>query len=161
MMAYFHWTIKENDGKMCAIKMEKALWLLPRAAVCAVLSAFVCGCPSKEEPPPDPFSPESYMNDTNFIAGLSAERREYLLLIRERNAIAEKMKVMVDAKREELKTSDLEKVKTELEKDPAWNDLYTLITNANAKAEAQRRKVLGTARARITPRRQDAKPVSK
>jgi len=162
MMAYFHWTIKKNDGKMRIIKMGKVQWLLPRAAVLAVLAVFVVGCPSKkEEQPPDPSSPESYMNDTNFLGRLSGERREYLLLIRDRNAIAEKMKAMVDAKREELKTSDLEKVKTELEKDPAWNDLYTQITNANAKAEAQRRKVLGTARARIMPRRQDAKPVSK
>lgn len=142
--------------------MEKAMWLLPRAAVFAVLSAFVCGCPSeKEEPPPDPSSPESYMNDTNFIAGLSAERREYLTIVRDRNAIAEKMKTMVDAKREELKTEDAAAVKAELEKDPAWNDLYAQITNANAKAEAQRKKVLGTAAARITPRRQNVKPVSK
>lgn len=134
---------------------------LLRAVMAAVLAAFICGCPSKEEPPPDPSSPESYMNDTNFIAGLSAERREYLLLIRERNAIAEKMKAMVDAKREELRTSDQEKVRVELEKDPAWNGLYTEVTNANAKAEAQRRKILGAARARITPKRQNAKPVSK
>ena len=149
-------------GKIHEIKMEKVLRLLPRAAVFAVLSAFVCGCPSKkEEQPPDPSSPESYMNDTNFLGRLSGERREYLLLVRERNAIAEKMKAMVDAKREELKTSDLEKVKTELEKDPAWNDLYTQITNANKKAEAQGRKVLSTANARITPRRQNDKPVSK
>ena len=101
------------------------------------------------------------MNDTNFLGRLSGERREYLLLVRERNAIAEKMKAMVDAKREELKTSDLEKVKAELENDPAWNDLYTQITNSNKKAEAHGRKVLSTANARITPRRQNDKPVSK
>lgn len=150
----------EKIGKIHAIKMEKALRLLPRAAVCVVLSAFVCGCPSKEEPP-DPSSPESYMNDTNFLGRLSAERREYLLKIRERNAISNKMKAMVDAKREEMKTDDLEKVKVELEKDPAWNDLYTQITNANAQAEAQRKKILGTARDRIVPSRHNAKPVSK
>ena len=150
----------ENIGRIHAIKMEKALWLLPRAAVCAVLAVFVVGCPSKE-PPPDPASPDVYMNDTYFIASLSTERSEYLMRIRDRNAIAEKMKVMVDAKKEELKTDDLEKIKAELEKDPAWNDLYTQITNANAQAEAQRKKILGTARDRITPRRQNAKPVSK
>ena len=148
---------------MRAIKMDKAMWLVPRAALFAVLSAFVCGCPSKNEepPPPDPSSPESYMNDTNFIAGLSAERREYLMLVRDRNAIAEKMKAMVDAKKAELKTEDAAAIKAELEKDPAWNDLYAQITNANAKAEAQRKKVLGTAASRITPRRQNVKPVSK
>ena len=142
--------------------MEKRLGLLPRAAFFAVLSVFVCGCPSKKEkPPPDPSSPESYMNDTNFIAGLSAERREYLMLVRERNAVAEKMKAMVDAKREELKTEDAAAVKAALEKDPAWNDLYSQITNANAKAEAQRKKILGVAAARITPARRNDKPVSK
>ena len=155
-------TTRGKIGKMYAIKMEKALWLLPRAAVCAVLAVFVVGCPSKkEEPPPNPAAPDVYMNDTNFIASLSAERREYLLRIRDRNAIAAKMKDMVDAKKEEMKTDDLEKVKAELEKDPAWNDLYAQITNANAQAEAQRNKVLGTARNRITPKRQNAKPVSK
>lgn len=149
-------------GKIHAIEMEKALRLLPRAAVFAVLSAFVCGCPSKKEgPPPDPSSPESYMNDTNFLGRLSAERREYLLKIRDRNAISDKMEAMVDAKMKEMNTEDPVAVKAELEKDPVWNDLFTQITNANAQAEAQRKKVLGTAAARITPRRQNAKPVSK
>ena len=151
-------------GKIHAIKMEKALRLLPKAAVFAVLSAFVCGCPSKnEEPPkPDPSSPESYMNDTNFMGRLSGERARHAVLVRERNAIADKMKDMVDAKKAELKTEDLAAVKAALEKDPAWNDLYTQITNANAKVEAHRREQLGIVRERITPRRPNAgKPISK
>lgn len=150
-----------NIGRIHAIEMDKALRLLPRAAVCVVLLAFVCGCPSKEEQPPDPSSPESYMNDTNFLGRLSAERREYLLKIRDRNKISDRMKAMVDAKMKEMNTEDPEKVKVELEKDPVWNDLYTQITNANAQAEALRKKILGTARNRITPRRQNPKPVSK
>ena len=152
----------EKIGKIHAIKVEKAWRLLPRAAVCVVLLAFVVGCPSKkEEPSPDPASPESYMNDTNFLGRLSAERREYLLKIRDRNAISDRMKAMVDAKMKEMKSDDPEKVKAELEKDPAWNDLYTQITNANAQAEAQRKKIFGTTAARITPKRQNGKPVSK
>ena len=128
-----------------------------------VLLALVAGCPSKkEEPPkPDPSSPESYMNDKEFRGRLAAERKEHVALIRDRNAIADRMKEVIEAKKAELKTEDLEKVKVELEKDPAWNDLYTQITNANKKAEAQGRKVLSTANARITPRRQNDKPVSK
>ena len=130
--------------------MEKTMWLVPKAAIFAALAAFVCGCPSKNEepPPPDPSSPESYMNDTNFMAGLTAERREYLMLVRDRNAIAEKMKAMVDAKKAELKTEDAAAIKAELEKDPAWNDLYAQITNANAKAEAQRKSQLSWVQSR-------------
>ena len=130
-----------------------------------VLLALVAGCPSKkEEPPkPDPSSPESYMNDKEFRGRLAAERKEHVALIRDRNAIAEKMKEMIEAKKAELKTEDLEKVKVELEKDPAWNDLYAQCTNANAKVEAHSRERLGIVRERIAPKgRRPAKaPVSK
>ena len=123
------------------------------AAMPALLCAFVCGCPSKKDgpPEPDPSSPESYMRDREFRGRLAAERREHVSLIRGRNAIAEKMKEMVEAKKAELKTDDLEKVRVELEKDPAWNDLYAQCTNANAKVEAHSRKRLGIVRDRIAP----------
>ena len=91
------------------------------------------------------------MNDKEFRGKLAAERREHVSLIRDRNAIAEKMKEMIEAKKAELKTEDLEKVRVELEKDPAWNDLYSQCTNANAKVEAHSRKRLGIVRDRITP----------
>ena len=130
-----------------------------------VLLTFVAGCPSKkEEPPkPDPSSPESYMNDKEFRGRLAAERKEHVALIRDRNAIADRMKAMIEAKKAELKTEDLEKVKVELEKDPAWNDLYAQCTNANAKVEAHSRERLGIVRERITPKgKRPAKaPVSK
>ena len=146
---------------MREIEMEKRLGLLPKAAVFAVLSAFLVGCPSKKEPPPDPSSPESYMNDTNFMGRLSGERAKHVALMRERNAIAEKMKDMVEAKKAEMKTEDLAAVEAELKKDPVWNDLYTQITNANAKVEAHRREQLGIVRERITPRRPSTgKPIS-
>ena len=137
--------------------------LLATALVAAVLCLFVCGCPSKKEDPPkpDPSSPESYMNDKEFRGRLAAERREHVSLIRDRNAIAEKMKEMIEAKKAELKTEDLEKVRVELEKDPAWNDLYSQCTNANAKVEAHSRKRLGIVRDRIAPRKPKKQPVSK
>ena len=131
--------------------------------IVAALCALLCGCPSKkEEPPkPDPSSPESYMNDKEFRGKLAKERKKHVALIRDRNAIAEKMKAMVDAKKAELKTEDLKVVQAELEKDPAWNDLYAQCTNANAKVEAHSRERLGIVRQRITPKGQKKAPVSK
>ena len=137
--------------------------MVARAAVFAVLAAFASGCPSKkDEPPkPDPSSPESYMNDKEFTGRLAAERKVHVSLIRERNAIVEKMKAMIEAKKAELKTDDLGKVKVELEKDPAWKDLHSQCTNANAKVEAHSRERLGIVRQRITPKQQRKAPVSK
>lgn len=134
-----------------------------RAAVFAVLAAFVSGCPSKkDEPPkPDPSSPESYMKDKEFREKLAKERTEHVALIRDRNAIAEKMKAMIEAKKSELKTDDLKVVQSALEKDPAWNDLYAQCTNANAKVEAHGRDRLRMVRERITPRQTRKAPVSK
>ena len=133
------------------------------AVIAAVLLAFVAGCPSKkEEPPkPDPSSPESYMRDKEFRGRLAAERKKHVALIRDRNAIADRMKEMIEAKKAEMKTDDLEKVKVELEKDPAWNDLYAQCTNANAKVEAHSRERLGIVRQRITPKKPGKAPVSK
>ena len=145
---------------MSAVSRVRSLDAVVRAAVFAVLAAFASGCPSKKEEPeppkPDPSSPESYMNDKEFRGKLANERKEHLALIRDRNAIAE-----IDAKRAELKTDDLEKVNVELEKDPAWNDLYSQCTNANAKVEAHSRERLGIVRQRITPKGLKKAPVSK
>jgi len=148
---------------MSAVNRARNVDAVVRAAVFAVLAAFVSGCPSKkEEPPkPDPSSPESYMNDKEFRGRLEKERKKHVALIRDRNAIAGKMKEMIEAKKAELKTEDLEKVKVELEKDPAWNDLYSQCTNANAKVEAHSRERLGIVRQRITPKGQRKAPVSK
>ena len=137
--------------------------LVKTAVTAALLLAFVSGCPSKkEEPPkPDPSSPESYMKDKEFRGRRAEERKKHVELIRDRNAIAERMKEMIEAKKAELKTDDLEKVKVELEKDPAWNDLYAQCTNANAKVEAHSRERLGIVRQRITPKGQTKAPVTK
>ena len=148
-----------DPAELCAAgRVERpARPLLAAALVAAVLLALVVGCRKEEEPvpapkpEPDPSSPEVYMRDKEFRGKLAAERREHVSLIRDRNAIAEKMKEMIEAKKAELKTEDLEKVRVELEKDPAWNDLYSQCTNANAKVEAHSRKRLGIVRNRIAP----------
>jgi len=142
---------------------KKGLGPVKTAVIAAFILAFVAGCPSKkEEPPkPDPASPESYMKDKEFRGRLAAERKKHVSLIRDRNAIADRMKEMIEAKKAELKTDDLEKVKVELEKDPAWNDLYAQCTNANAKVEAHARERLGIVRQRITPNKPAKAPVSK
>ena len=130
---------------------------------CALLCILVCGCPKKKEPPPRPelSSPESYMNDTNFTGRLAAERRAHVALVRDRNAIADKMKAMIEAKKAELKTDDLTAVKEALDRDPAWKDLYSQCTNANAKVEAHAKERLGIVRERITRTTASKTPVSK
>ena len=148
---------------MSAVSRGKSLGAVLRAAVFAVLAAFVSGCPSKkDEPPkPDPSSPESYMKDKEFRGKLAKERAVHRDLIRERNAIAEKMKAMIEAKKAELKTDDLKVVQSALENDPAWKDLYAQCTNANAKVEAHGRDRLRMVRERITPKQPRKAPVSK
>ena len=143
---------------------RKVLDAFPGAAVFAVLAAFAVGCQKEEpaaKPAPDPSSPEVYMHDREFRGKLAAERREHVSLIRDRNAIAEKMEKMIEAKKAEMKTDDIEKVRVELEKDPAWNDLYSQCTNANARVEAHARKRLGIVQDRIAPRNHRKQPISK
>ena len=136
-------------------------------ALCATgaLMLSFAGCRKEEEKPAvPPSSPESYMRDPVFRGKLSAERKEHVRLTQERNAIIEKMKAMIDAKKAEMKTDDVKTVRAALENDPAWCELYTQCTNATAKVEAQRRKALGTVRERIAPKRSgkdSASPVGK
>ena len=115
------------------------------------------GCGKEEEKPVDPASPESYMKDATFRGKLSADRKERQRLFGSRAEIVGKMKAMIEAKKAELKTDDLNKVKAVLDQDPAWQALYVQCTNANAKIEAHRKATLKTVRERITPK----KPISK
>ena len=107
------------------------------------LALFLAGCRKDEKKQVDPSSPASYVHDRKFMGTLAAERAKHSDLMRARNAIADRMKDMIEAKKAELKTSDLKKVKAELEKDPAWQALYTECTNANARVERHQREVLG------------------
>ena len=129
--------------------------LVPFALVATGLVVLsLAGCRKEEEKPViPPSSPESYMRDPVFRGKLAAERKEYVKLTQTRNAIIEKMKAMVDAKKAELKTDDVKTVRAALEDDPAWKQLHTQCTNANAAVQAQRQRTLGTVRERITPGR--------
>lgn len=77
-------------------------------------------------------------------------------LLKTRMIVVEKMKAMIDAKKAELKTDDLERVRVELEKDPEWRSLYKRCLDANQALEEQRKGTLGVVRERIAP---DRKPV--
>ena len=118
---------------------------------------FVAGCRKSEEKAVDPSSPESYMNDPAFRQKLSADRQERQRLLSARAQIVSQMKAMIDAKKRELGTDDLSKVKAELEKEPTWQDLCKQCEEATEKVEASRKATLNTVRARITPK----EPISK
>jgi len=138
------------------VRTSKFLVLI---ALCAIgVSSFVfTGCGKKEAPQPPKHAPESYMNDPVFRGKLADARKAHLKLVRERTAIAERMKAKIEAMKRKLGTDDQAKLKTELEKDAEWNDLYKQCKEVNAKIAAQRKGTLGVVRERLTPE----KPVSK
>ena len=125
-------------------------------ALCAMGSfAFVfTGCerkPEKQEPPRH--APESYMKDPVFRTVLREHRGARNELAKSRAIVVEKMTAMIEAKKSELKTDDLEKVRVELEKDPEWKSLYQRCLDANRAIEEQRKKTRGLVRERITPQK--------
>ena len=69
--------------------------------------------------------------------------------MRERNAVVDRMKAMVDAKRAEMKGADDSAVKAELEKDQEWNDLHKKCEEANAAIERVRKGMLSDVRERV------------
>lgn len=118
---------------------------------------FLSGCRKEEAKPEVPASsPASYMNDTNFMGRLSADRRERQKLLSARTVLVGKMKAMIDAKKAELGAADLKAIKAELDADPAWQELERQMKAANAKVEEHRKKTLEAVRERISP-----KPISK
>ena len=135
--------------------------------LCAMGALMLClaGCRKEEKKPEIPASsPASYVHDKAFMGALAAERVKHSDLMRARNAIADRMKDMIEAKKAEMKTSDLKKIKAELEKDPAWQTLYAECTNANARVERHQREVFGKVRERIAPARSgrdSASPLNK
>ena len=147
------------------MSMTRTSSFLVPFALCAMGACVLvlAGCRKEEEQRPvDPSSPESYVHDQAFMGGLKAARAKQGALIRERNVIAEKMKAMIEAKKAELKTDDLEKVKAVLDRDPAWQALYVQCTNANESVRRHRRETLGVVRGRIAPRQAPAaKEISK
>ena len=86
-------------------------------ALCATgaLALFLAGCRKEEAKPEIPASsPASYMNDTNFMGRLSADRRERQKLLSARTVIVGKMKAMIEAKKAELEVN-ISKLKTQIE----------------------------------------------
>ena len=147
------------------LKTRTSLILVP-FALCAtgLLAAFVltgCSREEAERPAPapavSPAAPESYMHDKAFREKLSAAQKERQTLLRSRGEIVGEMKAMIEAKRRELGTDDLKKVKEVLDQDPKWQALQVQCTNANAKVEASRKATYKTVRERLLPK----KPVSK
>ena len=135
-----------------------------------VLVLVFAGCRKEEAKKPEipASSPASYMNDTNFMGRLSADRRERQKLLSARTVIVGKMKAMIDAKKAELGSSDTKAVKAALDADPAWRELEKQMKAANAKVDEHRKKTLGAVRERITPARSGRetaspkeKPISK
>lgn len=137
--------------------MEKikrtSLFLVPFMFCMMGISAFIFGgcekVPAKPEPPRN--SPESYMKDPVFRQALEEQRQVRNDLARSRNIVVDKMIAMIEAKKKELKTEDLEKVRVELEKDPEWKSLYQRCLDANQAIKDNRKKTLGIVRERIAP----------
>ena len=147
-------------------KTRKSPHLVP-SALCAAGACLLlvagCGKGGEQAKSVDPTSPESYMNDRPFREKLSADRKARQGLLRARSEIVAQMKAMIDAKKRALGTDDLAKVKAELEKDPAWQELRAQCDEATAKVEASRKETLKTVRERITPKEPvyPQKPISK
>ena len=125
-------------------------------ALCAmgIFALVFTGCerkPEKQEPPRH--APESYMKDPVFRTALREQRAERHTLEKSQAIVVEKMTAMIEAKKAELKTDDLEKVRTALEKDPEWKSLYQRCLDANQAIKEHRGKTLEMVRERITPQK--------
>lgn len=115
------------------------------------LSLILSGC-EKGEPSRPKSSGEGVPRqlDAAYQKTLSADRIRFAELLRERNAITEKMKAMIAAKKSELKTEDLDKVKSVLDQDAAWQALYRECEKANERLERQRQVALKDVREQMT-----------
>ena len=95
-------------------------------------------------------SPESYMKDKNFVKTLEDQRRRQGELEAAHRKLAEQMTAMIEAKKKELKTEDLDKVRLELEKNEEWKSLYKRCLDAATAMRENRRKTEGIVRKRIS-----------
>ena len=137
------------------LKKRTSLFLVPFAFGAIGISAFIfAGCSreeTKESPSAAPTEKPAVhrMQDETYVKTLTADRTRYVELVRDRNAIADKMRAMVEAKKAELKTDDLNKVKAVLDKDPAYRALYAECEKANARVECQRQVALKDVREKL------------
>ena len=114
-----------------------------------VLAFIFAGCERHEAPSAQ--APESYMKDPVFRSALKEKRVERNSLAKVRDTLVEKMTAMIEAKKAELKTDDLEKVKAELEKDLEWKSLYQRCLDVNQAIEDNQKKTMGIVKRRLAP----------
>ena len=98
----------------------------------------------------EPSSPESYMKDEGFLKALEDQRRLQGELNAAHRKLAAQMAAMIEAKKKELKTEDLEKVRLELEKNEEWKQLHRRCLDAATAARENRSKTEGIVRKRIS-----------
>lgn len=120
--------------------------LAATVAVACGLGVF-SGC-SREEPPKN--SPESYMKDEAFMNSLKAEKKRQGELVTAHRKLAEEMTALIEAKKKELKTDDLEKVRLALEKTDEWNSLHRRCQDAATAIKENRKKIEDIVRKRIS-----------
>ena len=120
---------------------------LAAAVAAGVALCVLAGC-SRESA--EPSSPESYMKDRDFVKTLEDQRRRQGELDAAHRKLAGEMAAMIEAKKKELKTEDLEKVRLELEKNEEWKSLYGRCLDAATAAKENRSKTEGIVRKRIS-----------
>ena len=117
------------------------------AAVCA---AVWTGCSREEaqEPQLDPV--KDRLADPVYRAQIDAAIAERGDLIKNRAAIVAEMEKVIAAVKARMPGATDDAVKAELEKNPAWNDLYKQCEDANAAIEAQSARSREMIRQRIS-----------
>jgi hypothetical protein len=84
------------------------------------------------------------------VKTLEDQRRRQGELDAAHRKLAGEMAAMIEAKKKELKTEDLEKVRLELEKNEEWKSLYSRCLDAATAAKENRSKTEGIVRKRIS-----------
>lgn len=92
---------------------------------------------------------QASLKDEVFKAKLRDQVSKRNELASARNAVVEKMAEMIEAKKKELGTDDLEKVRAELEKDPAWRELRARCEDANTAISENRKSTMAVVREKL------------
>ena len=119
-------------------------------AALALAAAVGCSREGEKNAAVSPAAPESYMKDKEFIGRLDGQVAKRGEIAKARNAIVAQMAEMIEAKKKELGTGDEAAIKAELEKDPAWRELYARCQDANAAIGENRKETMAVVRERLT-----------
>ena len=133
-------------GFMLTMKRCTRMKLVPFVlCMTGVLVLSLAGC-RKEEAKPEipPSSPQSYMNDTNFLGKVTAKRKDLQAIVRERAPLVKRMEELVRAHGKDLAA---------LQRIPEWNELHAKVVALNAKYEETRKRQLKVVCERINPKR--------